>query len=96
MASTASVTLSGTLVDSSNNGIAGQTIALSYNNGALPSATTSSTGAYSSVVTVPAPGTYTFTGTFAGVPNQYGGSTASTSPLSVVVKTVLTVTVTVN
>jgi hypothetical protein len=100
MANTGSVLLSGTLLDNSGNPISGQTIALTYTPSgsttpvSIGSVTTTSTGAFSSTVTVPAPGTYVFTATFAAV-TGYDGTTASTGSTAVNVKTVLTITATV-
>ncbi len=100
MANTGSVLLAGTLLDNSGNPIASQTIALSYTPSgsttpvSLGNVTTSPTGSFSTTVTVPAPGTDVFTGTFAAI-TGYGAATASTPATAINVKTVLTITATV-
>lgn len=97
---TRTVVLSGTLEDSAGNGLT-EPLTATYISTASGStaqpfgSTTSSAGSWSISGSVPAPGNYIFTVSFAGVSGQYDPSSASTPATQVNAKVVLTIQVTV-
>lgn len=89
--------MSANLKDEGGNNLTNQPVTSVANPGAiaLPNATTDTNGDITVTGTVPAPGTYTVTCSFAGVTGQYDSSTGTSNSVTATVKTALSVTVTV-
>ena len=104
MASQATATANAVVAlnDSGGNSIASQPVVVTYVPTGqttpittLGTGTTNSAGVATVSAEVPAPGTYDFTATFAGVPGKYSPSTSTQKGVVVAADTVITINVTV-